>query len=420
MAAPSPALRLSLADARLTFAAAQGFPARPGRQIVETLEETGFVRTLGGVDIYIAVRARVPGMRRADLDAVVAANEAQVVPAARGCMYLVPRRDVPLALRVADLLSSSRAARDQEKAGIRPGEVEEVARAVLRKLDEGVPMTTDALRKALPAGTVRSLGEAGRKVGISSPLPGALRFLELEGWAARSLHGERLDSERYLWRAPTRSPFEGVRLPEDPIDVYAGLARIFFRGAGLGTLKEFAAWAGIPQRDAKAALQRLDLLPVAIEGIEEVHFLPAERRDLPEQARDAAGAVALLSFADNLIALHGGPALLIDAAHHAMPVPSWGGPGAMPLGEARHASLRSVLAEGKISGFWEYDPESRAIVHASFDALPAAARERLDAAADDLSRFLTEDVGHGRSFSLDTDGDLRQRAAQVRGLGAGR
>lgn len=416
MPTPKPTARLSLAEARKVFVAAQGFPAPPGRSVLSALEETGFVRTLGGVDVYLALRARMPELRREDLDAAVAAGEAHVTPAVRGCMYLVPRRDVPLALRVADLLSRSRAERDQEKAGIRPGEVEEVAKAVLQVLGERGPLTTDALRRAMPAGSIRSLGETGKKVGISSPLPGALRLLEFAGQVERAVESRRLDSERYLWRATSRSPFEGAALPDDPIDLYAGLARIFFRGAGLGTQKDFAGWAGIPQRDAKAAMERCALLPVAIEGIDGAHHLLEERRDLLETARNLDGAVGFLPFEDNLIALHGGPALWFDEAHHTMQVPVWGSDRTIALGEAKHMSLRSFLAEGKIAGFWEYDPDACKVVYAGFERLSQGARRQLDAAAEDLGRFLADDIGHGRSFSLDTDDELRTRSKQVRGL----
>jgi len=420
MPAPAlaPAFRLTLDEARLVFAAAQGFPPPPGRTIVEALEETGFVRTLGGVDIYIAVRARVPGLRRQDLDLVVGKHEAQIVPAVRGCMYLVPRRDVPLCLRVAERLSRARDERDREKAGIRPGEVEEVSQEVIKTLEARGPLTTDSLRRALPAGVVRSLGEQGKKVGVSSPLPAALRLLEFQGRVERTLENVRLDSERYLWRAAAHSPFEGTPLPDDPIDLYAGIARIFFRAAGLGSQKELAAWAGIPQKDAKAAMERADLLPVAIEGVADMHYLPAERRDLPAASKEAAASVAFLPFEDNLVALHGGPTLLVDAAHHAVQVPVWGGGKDTTLGGARHMSIRSFLADGKIAGFWEFDPDARTVVYAPFGALSAAARKKMVAAADDFTRFLAEDVGHGRSFSLDTDDELRTRSAQVRGMQA--
>jgi hypothetical protein len=417
MPASKPALRLPLEEARKVFVAAQGLTPHPGRSVAEALEETGFVRTLGGVDVYLAMRARVPGLRRAALDAAVAASDAQVVPAVRGCIYLVPRRDVPLALRVAALLSRSRDEREHEKAGIRPGEVEEVGAAVLQVLGERGPLATDALRRGLPAGVVRSLGDAGRKLGISSPLPAALRRLEFGGRVERTLENERLDSERYLWRVTARSPFDGVRLPDDPIDLYAGLARIFFRGAGLGTQKDFAGWAGIPKRDAKAAMDRADLLPVAIEGVPEVHYLAEERRGLLETAQDtAARAIALLPFEDNLIALHGGPALLVDAAHHAMPVPVWGSDRKATLGEARYMGLRSVVADGKIAGLWEYDPDAHEVVAAGFAELSKATRAGLSTAAESLARFVEEDLGHGRSFSLDTDDELRSRSGQVRAL----
>ena len=87
MPAPKPAFRLSLVEARQVFVAAQGFPVQPGRSVASALEETGFVRTLGGVDVYLEVRARVPGLKRVDLEAAVAAGEAQVTPAVRGCIY---------------------------------------------------------------------------------------------------------------------------------------------------------------------------------------------------------------------------------------------------------------------------------------------------------------------------------------------
>jgi uncharacterized protein YcaQ len=416
-----PALRLSRDQARRVCVAAQGLAPAPGRSPVSpvgALEETGFVRTLGGVDVYIALRARVPGMRRDDLDAVVEAHQAQVIPAARGCMYLVPRRDVPLSLRVAGLLSRSRDERDQEKAGIRPGEVEEVAKASLETLRERGPLTTDALRKALPAGTVRSLGEQGKKVGISSPLPGALRVLEFDGKVERTLESRRLDSERYLWRAAAVSPFEDVRLPrlpDDPIDLYAGMARLFFHAAGLATQKDFAGWLGIAQRDAKAAIERLELLPVEVEGSSEIHHLPEDRRPLLEASGVSADSVAFLSFEDNLIHLHGGPAFLVDEAHHGFQVPSWGMGRPSTIGEARHLSLRSFVAEGKVAGFWEYDPDTHEIAHRPFGPLSPKIRAKVDEAAADLARFLTEDLGHGRSFSLDTDEELRKRSARVRG-----
>lgn len=413
MPATQPAVRLTLDHARRVFLLAQGIPAR-AEPLERILEETGFVRTLGGADVYVAARARRPGMRRADLDGAAEEGAAQVVPAVRGCMYLVPRRDVPLALRVADLLSRSRAEKDQQKAGILPGEVEELARTVLQVLAAKGPLTTDALRRAMPAGSVRSLGEPGKKVGMSSPLPSALRRLEFEGRVERRVESGRLDSERYLWRATGRSPFDGAGLPDDPIEIYARLARVFFHGAGLGTLQDFAAWAGLSQRDARAAIEKVPLLPAAIEGVEETHYLLEDRRELLARAEEAADSVALLAFEDNVLALHGGPSLMVDPRHHATPVPSWGSARKVTLGDSRHMAMRSVVAEGRVVGFWEYDPDAREVVAGYFEPIPQETRARVGAEAADLARFLNEELGHGRSFSLDTDDALRERSAFVR------
>src|SRR5262249_43261233 len=146
----SEASRLSLEEARQAFLLAQGLPPRADAPLRPTLERTGFVRTLGGIDAYLALRARVPSVRRADIDALVASGEARVVPAARGCMYVVAKRDVPLALRFADALSRPRVLREYDKAGIRASEIDELGRAVVAVLGTRGALTTDALKKALP------------------------------------------------------------------------------------------------------------------------------------------------------------------------------------------------------------------------------------------------------------------------------
>jgi hypothetical protein len=77
-------------------------------------------------------------------------------------------------------------------------------------------------------------------------------------------------------------------------------------------------------------------------------------------------------------------------------------------------AMRSVAAEGRVVGFWEYDPDPKEVVVGYFEPIPKEARARIGAEAADLTRFLNEDLGHGRSFSLDTDDDLRQRSGLVR------
>ena len=165
---------LTLAQTRSWWWQQQGLATPPPGPLIEKLDSTGWLRTLGGADVYLAARARAPGMKRAELDALVEAGDLRVVPAARGCIYLV-RASV-----VCDLMAFNAEAwrRDHEKQLAKVGSSlakhEALAKPVFAAL--ATPRTTDALRKALPAGSIPSFGEAGKKIGLSSPLPLVLRM----------------------------------------------------------------------------------------------------------------------------------------------------------------------------------------------------------------------------------------------------
>lgn len=413
---PSP-LTLTPAQVRSVRILAQGLPPAADAAVVTTLAATGFVRTLGGSDVYVAARSRVPGTTRTRLDAAVAARELQVVPAVRGCIYLVPAADAPLCLRVAEHLGRDRDQRDADKAGIRPRELERLGEAVLLALHKTGPATTDAIRRALPEGSIRSLGERGKKVGVSSPLPPTLRRLEFAGRIERTLADGRLDTERYLWRATAKDPFAMARLPDNPIELYARLLRRFAANAGVGSLRAFAAWAGIPLRDAKAAAAKVELVPVAIAGDDEPAFAMAGIEALVRDTDRADAAVALLPFEDNLMHLAGGPRSFVDEGFHGLSVPSWGNHRPQPLGGAAHLAFRPILADGRIVGFWEYDPDAKSVVTCCFQAPSRPATKKLAKLGEELGAFLRDELGHGHSFSLDDDDSLRERLQLLAAIG---
>lgn len=413
-------ITMTLERARAAWIQAQGLDGSAGTALRPVLERTGFVRTLGGVDVYLALKARLPGLRRADLDAAVMNSEAQVIPAVRGCIYLVGRRDVPVALRLADSLARARGEKEQAKAGIKKGEIDKVAKAVLALLEQRGALTTDAIRKGLGDKVVRSLGEAGKKVGMSSPLPSALRVLEFDGKVERTLDGGRLDSERYLWRAvkQQKQAAGAARLPADRAGLLAIVGELFVRASGPAHMKEFSCWSGVGQREAKAAFDSLALIPIVVDGLTEPRWAFPDQVAAWKDQDAARQAVAFLPFEDNLIALQGGAAALIDQAHHGITVPSWGMARASTIGQAKHMSARCVVGDGKVVGLWDFDPDAGEVVYRCFAPVAAATRARLDRAAGETSKFLADDLGHGRSFSLDTDDELRKRSAWVRGMGA--
>ena len=409
-------VRLSRAQARALMLRAQCLPPVGRPTLARVLERIAFVRTLGGVDAYLALRARIPTLKKAALDRAVDRQEARIVPSVRGCIYLVPESEVGPSMRAADLLSRDRFERDAQKAGIRPGEVETLARTVGALIESDGPFTTDALRRALPAGVVRSLGETGKKVGVSSPLPQALRLLEFAGRIERTTEGGRLDTERYAWRATKGAGTAptGTTGSEDAdaTDLWKHFARIFFRAAGLATVGQLAAWIGIPKRDTAAAIEGLPLRPAEIQGESEAFLLWEEPRSAGEAAADA---VAFLPFDDNLTALHDGPAILVDEAHHDLEVPQWGGKDTT-LGASRHMAFRSFVADGKIAGFWEYDPDAKTVLTGWFAKPKPAARKAVAEGAASLAAFNAGELGHARSFSLDTDDELRERIGRMRQL----
>jgi len=398
--------------------AAQGLANVPGQPVATVVARSGFVRTLGGCDAYLAVRARQRTLRRAEVDGAVERSELQVVPAARGCMYLVPRADVPLCLRFADQMSRARNERDQERAGIQKGEVEQLAELAFAVLKKQGPLTTDALRKALPEGAVRSLGERGKKVGVSSPLPGALRWLEFAGRIERKPEGGRVDTERYLWRAAQKSPFVGSKLPDEPARLHALLLERFVAHAGLATLADFCAWSGLSQRDARAARAHSSVEPAAIAGSDEEAMTTPAVAELLRMAPAVAAATAFLPFEDNLVHLYSGPAHLVADEHLSLALPSWNAADKpTTLGAARYLSLRGLIADGQLSGFWEYDPDARVAVPRCFRKPSKAAQVQIEELSAAVSTFLSDDIGHGHSFSLDSDDELRKRLQQLAAIG---
>ncbi|HNN98248.1 MAG TPA: crosslink repair DNA glycosylase YcaQ family protein [Pseudomonadota bacterium] len=414
---------LSLAAARVRWARRQGLiESSPSlRDPTQVVLSTGWLRTLGGVDVYLALRARLPSLRAADLDAAVSAGELCVTPAVRGCMYLVPRQHRPLCLRLAEVEWRRGADRDLKKTGVEWREVEALGEAVHAALAGG-PLSPEGLRKALPEGAVRSLGEVGKKVGLSSPLPVALRWLEFAGRIERSLAGGRLDSERYLWRRVSR-PLPDAAVPDSEADRHIALARIFFAHHAPASDRELADWSGLTLGQVRAAIAALpELVPVTIPGHAELAYaLPDDLRaalpDHPVPVGAESSALHFLPFADNLLVIHGGLAALCDPAEHDRQVPLWGGrKGSERLGDARHASLRAIVVGGQLVGFWELSPTNGRVVHSLFKSASRASglgAAALRQAADDTRRFLLEELGHGRSFSLDTDAALDTRAQLI-------
>jgi hypothetical protein len=394
---------MTLARARALWWHKQALAGTTKGSLATAIGDSGWLRTLGGTDVYIAARARRPGMMRAELDAAVTAGELRVQPAVRGCIYLVPSAAVPDLLALNAEAWRTQTEKELAKIGKTIAVVEALAPAVLAILTE--PMTPDAIRKAF-RGEIPSFGDAGKKVGLSSPLPLALRLLEFAGKIERTLDGGRLDSERYLWRktagllaAPARDHDQRV----------ANIVDAFLGFAGPATLAQLSAWSGRAQRDLKTVIGKLDAAPIEVEGIGEAYVRTADRAAKPAPPRGRT----LLAFEDNYLVNHG-VSVVADPRHHAIEADIWGGKEVSePVGKASHVLSRTIVIDGLIAGFWEVDPRRGGAVWHTFDPAPAALARALDEQTAETARFLLEQLGHAKVFTLDTMDDVQKRADRI-------
>ncbi|HEX8106863.1 MAG TPA: hypothetical protein VF516_04000, partial [Kofleriaceae bacterium] len=65
---------LTLAQARALWWHKQALAGTGKQPLAALIGDSGWLRTLGGADAYLAARARRPGMTRAELDAAIAAG----------------------------------------------------------------------------------------------------------------------------------------------------------------------------------------------------------------------------------------------------------------------------------------------------------------------------------------------------------
>lgn len=371
----------------------------------EVVAATGWLRTVGGVDGYLALSARLPGLTAADVHAAIAAGDLVVSQAARGCIYVVPRAHAPLALALARDLRLKSDARTAERAGVEPGELARVGEAVLGLL-EAEPATTVQLRKRLPDGLVRSLGDRGKKVGVTSTLPPALRVLEFDGRIMRRPVDERLDHERYAWvRTPDgHAAIDGRAAAERDIE----LARLFLRWFAPASPVELADFTGLTKTRAKKAVAALDTVDVTVAGVPAVVL--AEQVD---SLRDPAPATPrLLPGLDNLLVWHGGPRAFVHPDDRDRRIRVWGRQKGDTWATVKHGLTRAVLAGGVVCGVWEVDFDARQLVTGAYTpGLPAGVA---DAGADALALLL--EIGHGKAYSIEKEGRVAERVADIRAM----
>jgi hypothetical protein len=371
------------------------------------LERTGWARSVGGAGPYLTLFSRA-GTTREAADGAVADQQIHELPSARGCTYVVPASDFALALKAGQPASEVPINTARKYCGVSDQELESLFGAVVSALGTDRPLTPDQL-KAACGGAVRSLGDAGKKRGLSTTLPLALGYLQAHGEIRRVPVNGRLDQQRYAYTRWESNPLKGFALSY--AEAMVELARRYFHWIGPATLAEFQGFAGLGVAAAKAATAPLGLVP--LESAEPSLVLPADREGYVSFALPVEPQLALVSSLDGLLLLRRDLASLLSAADREHPVYAEKG-GAQAAGGLSDAPCHAIVDRGRLIGLWEYDPERAEIAWMTFTSPPAGLRE----AVARTEAFVREQLGDVRSFSLDSPASRAPRIAWVRQHGS--
>jgi hypothetical protein len=361
----------------------------------EVLARTGWARSVGGANPYLTLFARA-GTDRQDIDTAVRDLEIHELPAARGCTYVLPAEHFALGLQVGRGAAEG-SVKVLAKLGVERAELDRLAAAVLDLLDGGEALDPAALKARL-GDAVRNLGEAGRRRGESTTLPATLGLLQAAGDIRRVPVNGRLDQQRYAYVRWNR-PVTGL----DDAAARVEFARLYFDWTGPATVGHFRWFSAFSVAVSKAALGELDLVDVG-EGL----LLPAHLVDeYKAYEPPASPTYNLLAGIDALILLRRDHAALLDAADRDRPVP--GGKDDR-VGGIADLPDHAIVDRGRLVGLWQYDVEAGEVVWWTF----GPADDALRAEIAHTERYLRDQLGDARSFSLDSPTSRAPRIAALR------
>jgi len=361
-----------------------------GKSAAEVLQSTGWLRGLGGVGPYLALFARA-GISREAADDAVAKLQIHELPAARGCTYVAPACDFALALKAGEPFEGNEM-KVAAKLGVTDKEIAKLCDVLVRALARG-PLDPEGIREAT-GNASRSLGEEGKKKGVTTTLPIALGILQASGEIRRVSTNGRFDQQRYryaLWRP---NPLEKSNLTAEQVNIE--LARRYFSWIGPASLAEFQWFTALSVKACKAALDKLPLTSVDID-----RFMLVEHREqfesfkIPRQAQ-----YSLVSYVDGLMLLRRDLKSLTDEAS------------LKALGGLKDLESHAIFDRGRLVGLWEFDLDKNEIAWASF--IPK--NKDLEKAVARTEEFIRAQLGDARGFSLDSPKSRAPRISALRKL----
>lgn len=331
---------------------AQGLSGPPLADPVAVTERLLAVQGQDPRGFRLAIRARTEGLTAADVERALAERELVVTWLNRGTLHLVRSEDYPLlqSLTTPPLFTSS--VRRLRQEGVSEAKAERAVETIAQALGEEGPLTRDQLRERIDAAGVRTDGQAM----IHLLFLAALRGIAVRGPMLGKQHAYVLVRD-WLGEAP----------PIDRAQALAELARRYLAGHQPATDRDLAKWAGLPLRDARAALRAIGSeLEEGGAGLVGLVKRPAPEK-LPRPRLLGAFDPVLLGWTsrDDILGPHGQLVTRNGIFH----------PFAMAKG-------RAIAKWGFPSGGVKLQPLER---------IPARTAAVLEADAADVARFLSHD-----------------------------
>lgn len=362
-----------------------------GAEAATVLARAGWMRSVGGAGPYIGLFARA-GLRRAAVDAAMAAIEVCELPSARGCTYLLPAEHFGVGLRAGQGFGDDAAIATAKKyLGVTDEELEALERAVLDVLARDT-LDPRALKDKL-GDRVRNLGPEGKKRGQTTTLPLALGRLQSHGRIRRVPLDGRLDRQRYAYTGWDAQPVD---------EPYVALARLYFGWIGPATLAHFQGFSGLGVKASKAAVEPLGLVDVGEGRL----LLPADVSTFSAFVAPKEPQVRFLSNLDGLLLHRREVAPLLEDPTRRL----WTEKGIQAGNALVDLAHQAIVDRGEIVGVWDYDGLRGELVWTTFG--PPTDGVRAEAAR--VEAWIREDLGDARTFSLDSPESRGPRLDAIR------
>jgi hypothetical protein len=356
----------------------------------DLLARTGWARSVAGCGPYLTFFSRASITREA-ADAALANIEIHELPAARGCTYIVPACDYALALQVGQPFREAER-KVAVKLGVTDAEIDKLCAAILKALKPG-PLDPDGIRQSVGS-AARSLGEEGKKKGITTTLPVALGALQAHGEIRRIPTNGRIDNQRYKYALWSPSPLKSHKLTID--EAQTQLAARYFRWIGPATLAEFQWFSGLSAKAAKQAVA-----PLKLAGLEDYLLFPEDLDALHSFQIPKTPQYSLVSSIDAITILRRNLDSLADE-------------GVLKKPGVADAPHHLILDRGRLIGFWDYDPAAEHIVWKSFYPPMGTKPTALEESVNRTTDYVREQLGDARSFSLDSPQSRVARLSALR------